>query len=175
MKINNVTGHDHCAACADDGWVELTQQRGVTTCKWCDMGVKRYVRSTERDDGERWMPMMDYDGTDIEPRGLDHGAVFLPDAEFLRKREAAGCNQDALKAMFPRSIWPQEWSQTAPGPPLHAMPSLRGEELAKRKQAEIELDRLQSQKQAVSNASSDHAEPPQVLQPAGFDDDDLPF
>ena len=98
----------HCAACID-GWVELTEDRGMAPCKWCELGIARAARHPEL--------LHTFTGTDIIPPP-EPGPPFKPDTAFLREREAAGIPIGALKAMFPRKLWPAEWAQDATEPTM---------------------------------------------------------
>ena len=128
MVTANLTGHEYCAACGDDGWVELvgtvtiagtTYSRGMAPCKWCEVGQARYQHALSPPrNGRRWIPESQFDGTDILPVGErpDHVKPFRPDTQFLRDRAAAGCSVASLQAMFPRKLWPSEWAEEAAKP-----------------------------------------------------------
>lgn len=117
-KQRNQTGREHCGACDDTGWVELagtvtvgqtTYTRGMAPCKWCELGVARFMRHPDLES--------DFDADEIvvpDPQG----PPFVPDTAFLREREAAGIPIGALKAMFPRKLWPAEWAHDATEPTM---------------------------------------------------------
>lgn len=155
QKVRNITGRplERCAACVD-GWVELagsetiggeTYTRGWAPCKWCELGVKRYMRATEqtsdrKDPHRRWQPESDFDGTDIIEPGTP-GPRFRPTAEWLRQREADGIKRGALMLVAPRSSWPPEWTVTQP----ETLVGRVGEDETvadKRRQAQLELNRI---------------------------------
>ena len=100
--------------------------RGSAPCKWCDQGTRRYVEWT-RPTGLRkghdaagkvhvafhrqLLPATDFTMYDVlpepaEPRAADR---FVPNAEWLREREASGIARGALQLLAPRRVWPSEW------------------------------------------------------------------
>ena len=126
----------HCAMCADTGWVELagtvrqhgvTYSRGTTACKWWVEGKARYMRaiSPPRDKEDRhrqWQPETDYGPQDVVMPDIDP-APFRPDAEFLREMERDfGTPRPVLRMLYPRRIWPKEWSDEPSEPVVKAMP-----------------------------------------------------
>lgn len=99
----NITGTDTCPICQDDGIIELlgtitvhgvTYSRGSTTCKWCEEGLRRYVRAVSpprnKDDHHRkWQPAQDYTLKDVHHE--DHGRL-------LTKKE----NKQAIAQLLPQ-------------------------------------------------------------------------
>jgi hypothetical protein len=89
IQHQNITTHDHCPICEDEGMVELkgtvtvhgvTYSRGSTTCKWCEEGARRYVRAIspprgKNDHHRKWQPAQDYTLEDV---GLPEDSTPLP-------------------------------------------------------------------------------------------------
>jgi len=95
-KIRNTTGRGYCAACGNDGWVELAgtvtvgrtiYSRGMAPCKWCEMGDRRFQHhSAPRSGHGRYEPETNFTGSDIVPVGHEHpGRPFRPDVKFLQR------------------------------------------------------------------------------------------
>lgn len=94
QKTLNLSGSETCAYCLDDGWVELagtvkqagvTYQRGVTACRWCELGEAVYRSATSGHETKTggWWPAYrlanDYTAADLAapPAVLDAEAVPL--------------------------------------------------------------------------------------------------
>lgn len=109
----------------------IEYSRGSTPCKFCDQGELVFAGWTStsgqrkgRDAGGRvhvayhrqLLVATDYTLHDVELTGIEpkRSDRFVPDTEFLREREAAGVNRGALQAMFPRRLWPAEWTGERP-------------------------------------------------------------
>jgi hypothetical protein len=132
-----------CGRCCNEGVVMLEgtvqvggreYSRGSAPCKWCAQGALRHdgwsapsgAQKGKDNQGRahtnrhrQVVPAEDYSMFDVymtaQPgRGEPH---FIPDAEFLAAREAAGCSRASLQAMFPRRIWPAHWDQADPRRP----------------------------------------------------------
>lgn len=80
-------GAQHCAWCADTGWVNLTgtvtylgiaYERGATACKWCDLGKKVFESAAKHRRGWRSVQLeSDYTGTDTDAPSKDEKPVTL--------------------------------------------------------------------------------------------------
>lgn len=76
-----------CGYCGNTGWVELagevtalgtTYSRGMTACKWCEEGERRYLRAIrpprDKHDGHRrWFPVSDFAEGDVIAVGYPDG------------------------------------------------------------------------------------------------------
>lgn len=84
VKVGNVDDHEAwCDMCGNTGWVELvgsvrvfgiTYSRGHAPCRWCQVGLARYVRATgaprDRHDHHRpWTPESHFGAEDVVAYG----------------------------------------------------------------------------------------------------------
>ena len=106
-RTRNVNGNETCAACID-GWVDLigtktigghTYSRGITACKWCELGGARWARHPELS--------TDYTGSDIdatiERRTAEAVQADPRMARRARRRARAGSHRrDAVARRRPR-------------------------------------------------------------------------
>lgn len=160
MRNRNKTGNEHCAACDDSGWVELTTHRGMAPCKWCEWGAHHWQRNPGL--------VEDFRGEDIVLADQKPGRRFVPSADFLRNRVQAGCSIASLQASFPRRIWPSEWDVEPPKP----------NPLADSEAVEV-AEKVETARVALETASQ---EPLSAVGASGADpdygeitDDDIPF
>lgn len=170
-KNRNITGNEHCGSCID-GWVELagttkigqtTYDRGRAPCHWCEQGLARFQRHPELESS--------YTGGDITPPPYDptiRGRAFRPDTAFLRERAAAGDSIPALQAMFPRRLWPAEWTPAPPKP--NPLTESEADEVAE-KQRRAHLALVSAPQEPISADGEDAQNPGH----AEIDLDDIPF
>jgi hypothetical protein len=85
-KTRNVSGTEECTICID-GWCELAgtetfngheYSRGWAPCKWCELGLKRFMRATnppidKHDHHHRWEPASRFTRDDVIPNNEPHG------------------------------------------------------------------------------------------------------
>lgn len=94
LKTPNIAEPEvYCLRCGNSGWVELAGEvhalgtvysRGMTACKWCEEGERRYRRAVgaprdKHDNHRRWTPVSDFVESDIIPVGIEEGRASKPD------------------------------------------------------------------------------------------------
>lgn len=74
--VLNIDGNQLCPICLNEGWVTLkgtmvslgvTYEKGMTSCKWCQLGARLYQRTDRRGSMGRVPPDLDYTMEDVEP------------------------------------------------------------------------------------------------------------